>query len=174
MYSENPDRSASASQEKVGCRCCCATCLCLTLGLLQTLAVHRNAAVAVQLLPLWRRRLVGVCSAAVGSLFILLTTVPSESEGERELRNKKWVGGMEDHFTVIFHSDSLVSKQTNRLLPCPSFVFVFCVSFPLIKPNCHFEFVLESNSKTNPISITHKQKQRSEGSCSKLLLKTTD
>lgn len=60
----------------------------MTLGLLQTLAVHRNAAVAVQLLPLWRWRLVGVGGAGVGSLFILLTTVPPGSERGHEFKKK--------------------------------------------------------------------------------------
>lgn len=148
---------------------CCATCLCLTLGLLQTLAVHRNAAVAVQFLPLWWRRLVGVGSAAVGSLFVLLTTVPSESGGRRELRKMR---------AGLFYSDIsewLSGQQTNQSPPSlPDICFVLLCLILLIKPNSPFELVLELNSKTNQISMTHKQKQQLGGSCSKLLLETTE
>lgn len=44
------------------------------LLVVQALAVHRDAAVAVQLLPLWGRRLVH--RAVVGSLLVLLAAVP--------------------------------------------------------------------------------------------------
>lgn len=56
------------------------TCLCLSLCLLllQTLAVHRNAAVTVQLLSFRRRRLVLVGRAVVGPLLVLLAAIPSE------------------------------------------------------------------------------------------------
>lgn len=55
-------------------------CLSLSLLLLQTLTVHGDAAVAVQLLPLGRGRLVLVGRAVVCPLFVLLTAVPPDSE----------------------------------------------------------------------------------------------
>lgn len=72
----------------------CVTCVCLRLSLslllLQTLAVHRNAAVAVQLLALGGRRLVLVGRAVVGSLLVLLTAVPPElKEVMRGRKNKQ-------------------------------------------------------------------------------------
>jgi hypothetical protein len=52
------------------------------VGLLvvQALAVHRDAAVAVQFLSLWWGCLVH--RPAVGSLFILLAAVPSAAQGQ--------------------------------------------------------------------------------------------
>lgn len=61
----------------------CVTCMRLILGLLlllQTLAVHRNAAVTVQLLSFRWRRLVLVGCAVVGSWLVLLAAVPPERQ----------------------------------------------------------------------------------------------
>ena len=55
--------------------------LCLSQLLLETLAVHRDATVTVELLPLWRGRLIGCgCCAVVSRLFVLLAADPPVGE----------------------------------------------------------------------------------------------
>lgn len=67
------------------------TCLRLVLLLRQTLAVDRNATVAMQLLSLRWWRLVLDGRAVVGSLLVLLTTIPPG--GKKGIWSSNWVSG---------------------------------------------------------------------------------
>lgn len=181
-----PDRSPCMCHRRtVGCRCCCVTCLRLTLGLLQTLAVHRDAAVAVQLLPLWWRRLVLVCRAAVGSLFALLTTVPSESEVRYSFRKRtrgRWYYGeiLQEPFkdltpwptnktiTSFPAQPFLPSRKSKHHIKPPNYEGLFIVfneCVPLSAPKCSSPIILfvYVDLKTDEISLTdERRKQRWE------------